>query len=247
MGKMLAILWHELLHFKKNWLAISLGSLISPALYLTVFGWGVGRSFYDGAPHAQGYTNFVIPGIIALTTMTSAFTAVATPLNISRVIQKTFEEFLLAPLPVSRLVLGKITGGALRGFYTGLLMLPLLGLFRLPLTITPLFLLLMFLNAFVFAALGFNAALIINSHGNINKFSSFVIQPMAFLSGTFFPVERFPSFLKLLIYFLPLSHAARGLRLEAGGQESSLWPLLILLGYAFLLYGSAVLLCRRVE
>ena len=44
--------------------------LLSPMLYLMAFGWGLGRAMsVDGT----GYLEFVVPGIIALTAMTTSF------------------------------------------------------------------------------------------------------------------------------------------------------------------------------
>lgn len=69
------------------------------------------------------YISFVIPGIIALTTMTASFSAVGNAINISRLYEKTFEEFMVAPISMLVYAAGKITAGALRGIYSGFLII----------------------------------------------------------------------------------------------------------------------------
>jgi ABC-type multidrug transport system permease subunit len=39
---------------------------------------------------------------------------------------------------------------------------------------------------------GFIIGILIKSHADMGKFTSFIITPMAFLCGTFFPLEKMP-------------------------------------------------------
>jgi ABC-type multidrug transport system permease subunit len=66
--------------------------------------------------------------------------------------------------------------------------------------------------------------------------------PMAFFSGTFFPVDHMPAVIKWIIYLLPLTHANIVIRQEVLNQEGIL-SLLILVGYAavFFIYGSTLI------
>ena len=47
---------------------------------------------------------------------------------------------------------------------------------------------------------------------NVNIISNFIIQPLAFLSGTFYSIERLPESLKIVAYCNPIFYAIDGLR-----------------------------------
>jgi ABC-type multidrug transport system permease subunit len=76
------------------------------------------------------------------------------------------------------------------------------------------------------------------------KVSNFIITPMSFLCGTFFPLERFPSALRKVIEFLPLTQTVRGMR---GGLDAGFLPPLALLAWLCLLLPAAVFLCKKAE
>lgn len=182
-----SILWQEYVLFKRKFWTITLAAMVSPILYLIAFGWGLGGGL---TVEGKSYINFVIPGIIALTTMTTSYSNTANSVNISRIFYKTFEAFMMAPITVASYALGKIVAGALMGMYSSLLIIVLSLVFKTGLIITPYFILIIMLNCLVFAAVGFTAGIFINSHSDMAKFSSFVITPMSFLCGTFFSLDK---------------------------------------------------------
>jgi ABC-type polysaccharide/polyol phosphate export permease len=68
--------------------------------------------------------------------------------------------------------------------------------------------------------------------------------PMAFLSGTFFQVDRVPGLLKAVIYVLPLTHTNTLIRKSS--MDGAAWcALAILIGYSVLFSLSAWILIRR--
>ncbi|AIS52281.1 ABC-2 type transporter [Thermoanaerobacter kivui] len=203
------ILWREFVFFRKSFWSTTFSNLVSPALYLIAFGWGIGSGVKVGE---ENYLTFIVPGIIALTTMTTSFEAVAFPLNIDKIYGKTLEEFITAPITPWEFVWGKVTGGAFRGLYSALLIILLAYVFSARISMNVYFLLIVVLNSFVFSTLGFVVGLAVMSYEDVGKFNNFVITPMAFLYGTFFPIEKLPYFFQKIILFLPLTHAVLGLR-----------------------------------
>jgi ABC-type multidrug transport system permease subunit len=91
------------------------------------------------------------------------------------------------------------------------------------------------LNSFAFAALAVALAMLVKSHADQSMLTSFVITPMAFLGGTFFPVERLPQWAQKMLAVLPLTHASEAIRGAAFGETPGVWPYLILVavGTAF--------------
>jgi ABC-type polysaccharide/polyol phosphate export permease len=98
----------------------------------------------------------------------------------------------------------------------------------------------------VFSFLGFIAGILIASHPDMAKVSSFVITPMSFLCGTFFPLEKFPPPLLALFQALPLTQAVKGLRLGFAAPGSFVPPL-VLAAYIAVLCPLAIRLCARAE
>jgi ABC-type multidrug transport system permease subunit len=237
------ILWQEYVIFQRNFFNITISSLIAPILYLIAFGWGVGR---DITVYGTSYMTFVISGIIALTTMTASFSAVGNSINISRLYEKTFEEFMIAPINMLVYTAGKVTAGALRGCYAGFLIIMLALAFKTGIKLNGYFFLIMVLNCFVFAAIGFTAGIFIKSHADMAKFTSYIITPMAFLCGTFFPVEKMPGIVKNFIFLLPLTHTSLGLRKSSFG-EGIILHMAVLLVYFSVTFVIAVYYCKKTE
>ncbi len=240
---MKAVLWEEWIVFKRKFWQITSSALISPIMYMVAFGWGLGG---DMTVNGHPYIFFIIPGVIALTTMNTSYSAVAVLLNIHRLYDKTFEQYLIAPIPIYCFTAGKVIAGALRGMYAGFIIIGVSFLFGAKLHLSFCFLLIMFLNGLAFASLGFFAALVVNSHADMNRFSTYIIMPMTFLCGTFFSPDKLPMIMKNIIYMLPLTHASEALRNIAVGNSFSYINILVIFVYFIVLFGLAVRQCYKV-
>lgn len=242
--KFMTVLWQDYVLFKARFWSITTGTMIAPVLYLVAFGWGLGSGMMI---EGTSYINFVIPGIIALTTMTISFSTVANDINIARIYTKTFEEFMIAPISMVVYSAAKVTAGALRGMYSAFIIILLAVLFRSGLEIGPYFIFITILNCFVFSAFGFSAGLIIDSHADMSKFSNFIITPMSFLCGTFFPLDKMPMLFKGFIWILPLTHTSQALRGAGEGLFIKfLHPAILTLYFiVFFLIGTKI--CKKAE
>ncbi|MBM7868114.1 ABC transporter permease [Heliobacterium gestii] len=239
-----AVLLREYWFFRSRFWQFTTSAMISPILYLIAFGWGLGKVVQM---EGISYFNFIIPGIVALSTMNASFNAVATPTSIARLYDKTYEEYITAPIRVWSYAAGKIIAGALRGTYSAAILLTLTVLLRAEVHITAGFVLLLFLNSLVFASLGFLAAMKIRSHPDMTRFTSYFITPMSFLCGTFFSVDSVPALAKHLINLLPLTYASLGLRAIALGNDFPWHAPVVQLAFlaAFWVLGTRA--CYRVE
>jgi ABC-type multidrug transport system permease subunit len=81
--------------------------------------------------------------------------------------------------------------------------------------VNPLFLLILVLNCAVFSALGVIVGLNVQSLESVGLYNNFVIVPMSFLGATFFDPATLPIALKAIVYLLPLTYTAIGLRAAA--------------------------------
>jgi len=227
-----AILWADLMVLKRRIGRYLTTTLISPVLYLVAFGWGLGRGIsVDGA----SYFEFVVPGIIALTAMSSSFNGAGTRLNVDRLYFKSFDECLMAPISHLSLLLGKAMIGVVRGLISSIAFVMVALLISPAFSIGPLFLVSLLLTCLAFAFLGVLAALLARSHEDMATFGSLILLPMTFLGGTFFSVSQVPAALKLVLYALPLTHSSMCLR-AAALDQSFPWVSLLAVGCFWLVF-----------
>jgi len=238
------VIWDEWVIFRRHFFKISISAIINPILYIVAFGLGVtGGTSLSGV----SYLKFLLPGVIALTTMNSSYKAISVKLITNRVYDQSFEQFLIAPISIFTLCFGKSLFGAFRGLYSGLLIVVIGKFFNITLNITPGFMAIMFLNGLVFGSLGMLGALIANSHADMNRFGTYVMLPMTFLCGTFFSTNQLPPFLRELVYLMPLTHASAILRSISMYKSFYLGSIFILLAYFILFQTLAYRKCLKIS
>ena len=208
------ILWREWLFLKRRFWRITFSQMVSPLLYFVTFGIGLGRMIDSGG---QPYLQYLIPGLLSMTTMRNSYTSVSTRISVMRLHEKSFESYFYSPTKMYLLATGHILAGALRGLYSGIFILILGFVSGAGLSLNGWLLLAVTLNALIFSALGFFAAMIIESHYDMNNFTNIVITPMSFLCGTFFSLDGIPEALKWLVNVMPLTHTTRLIRQLAFG------------------------------
>ncbi|MFQ7584412.1 MAG: ABC transporter permease [[Clostridium] symbiosum] len=208
------ILWREWLFLKRRFWRITFSQMVSPLLYFVTFGIGLGRMIDSGG---QPYLHYLIPGLLSMTSMRNSYTSVSTRISVMRLHEKSFESYFYSPTKMYLLATGHILAGALRGLYSGIFILILGFVSGAGLSLNGWLLLAVTLNALIFSALGFFAAMIIESHYDMNNFTNIVITPMSFLCGTFFSLDGIPEALKWLVNVMPLTHTTRLIRQLAFG------------------------------
>lgn len=93
---------------------------------------------------------------------------------------------------------------------------------------------LLILGAFAFQAIGLVVGAVSKTEEAASGFANLVVLPMAFLSGSFFPLDGAPAWLQSLSNFLPMGHLNRGMSavmVRGEGPEAILLPSLVLLGF----------------
>ncbi len=184
---------------------------VSPLLYLIAFGYAVGRHTMVGG---HSYLQFLLPGLVAMSSMTQSF-AIASEINIARFYWHIFDEFQAAPISNLAYVLGEVCAGMTRALMASGVILGLGLCFGVVLSCNPLFWAAFVLNSFVFASLAVGLAMHVKSHADQMLLNNFIITPMAFLGGTFFPLSQLPLWGQKLLGILPLTHASHAIRAAA--------------------------------
>ena len=190
-------------------------SLGQPLLFLIVFGSGLTASLGGGLKDQLGdvsYVRFLFPGIIAMAVL---FTAVFSGMSI--VWDREFgflREVLVAPISRVAVVLGKAAGGSTVAMFQGTILLvlaPVLGVDLSPLVVLKL-LLLMFLTAYALTSVGILIAARLQSMEAFQMIMNFLIMPMFFLSGAFFPLRGLPAWMSVITRLDPVAYGVDPMR-----------------------------------
>ena len=186
-----------------------------PLIFLLVFGSGLSGamgSLIGGGAQAVNFEQFIFPGIIAMSVFFAAlFNAV------SLVYDREFgilKEMLVAPVSRAAVAFGKTLGGATVATLQGTVVFafaPLVGVRLSPLLVLQLWPI-MFLGAFALASMGVAVAARMRSIESFQMVNQFVMFPMIFLSGIFFPLKGLPVWMDVLVRINPVSYAVDPLR-----------------------------------
>lgn len=208
------------------------GIAVAPLLYMLTFGFALGGRLDMGA---HTYMEFLLPGLAAMSSMTQAF-SIASEINISRFYSAVFEEIQASPTSGTAYVLGEVCAGLTR-VVLGCAILLLLGwCFGIRLHYGFAFWLAVLLNGFVFSSLAVCLAMLVKSHADQGLLNTFVITPMAFLGGTFFPVDQLPAWARSVLSLLPLTHASQAARRAAFAEAPNPTSYFILLAAGVLCF-----------
>ncbi|AWB10669.1 ABC-2 type transporter [Thermodesulfobium acidiphilum] len=214
------IVLRDLIVLKRRLIILIGSNLMGPILYLTAFGWGLGSQIHTSE---GSYLNFVLPGILSLTAMTSAFNGSGPSITISRIYTKTFEELLIAPIKTSSIAIAKIITGLIRGILACISLIFVSFFYGAnPFLWNAIFIIHLTFCLLIFSSMGVVAGLIASSHETMNRLNSFFITPMAFLGGTFFNTSLLPFPINQIISLLPITPCSNGLRAAALGKPQNL-------------------------
>ena len=189
-----------------------LTSVVTPLLWLLIFGTGLGSAVRFGGGLPGGYIAFIFPGIIGQTIL---FTAVFS--GVSVIIDRQYgflKEILVAPITRPSIVFGKALGISTTALIQGLILLLLSFVVGIQMTLS-IFLMstvVILLISIGLAGLGLLIASFTDSMEGFNLILSFIVLPIFLLSGALFPVGGLPSWLKFAVYLDPLTYGVDALR-----------------------------------
>lgn len=236
----LAVLWEKWREFLRDFYKITLAATVSPLMYLLVFGLGI-----QTTSHGEPYLNFLVPGIVAMSTMTGSFSAVAQNMSVQRLYEKALDQVMVSPTPLWQFILGQVIGGALRGMYAAGVIL----LITIPISRSLVFngwsFLIMFLNGTVFATIALVLSFLAKSYSDAPRYTAYIIVPMSFLCNTFFSTDQMPIGFRQVIGALPLSQASDMIRRISAGGQPGILGFVVLLIYLVVFAGLSVAFIYR--
>ena len=222
----ITVLWEKWVEFRRDFYKITVAAMISPLMYLIIFGLGIRVT-----SHGQPYIQFLVPGLVAMCTMTGSFSAIAQNMSVQRLYEKALDQVMVSPTPLWQFILGQIIGGSLRGMYAACVILVLTTPVRRGLVFNGLSFLIMLLNGMVFATLALVLSFLAKSYTDAPRFTSYIIMPMSFLCNTFFSTDQMPMGIRQVVELLPLSQACEMIRSVSAGGSTGVFGWIVLLVY----------------
>lgn len=201
-----------------------IGSLGQPLLFLVALGFGFGPTYTKA--NGGNYIEFLAPGIMAMGIL---FTAVFSGIEIIWDRQFGFlKETLVAPTSRMNIMIGRTLGGATVASAQGIiifLITLIVGFRPVSVAMLPLTLIIIFLIAVLFTALGTAIASALSDFQGFQLVMNFLVMPLFFLSGSLFPLDNIPAVLEVIVRIDPLSYGIDGLRDSLIGQTHFGLPL----------------------
>lgn len=236
--QVLRVWYRNYVIFRRTWMVSLFWVMLEPIFILTAVGFGLGSyvKTIGGMPFAE----FFFPGLLCSSTMMVAFFE-GTYGNFSKLTySKVYLTQLLSPLTVHELVLGDLLWGATKGTLSGLAILIVGGAFGLGHSwLCWASLPILFLNAWLFSALGMIVTSRVKNYDQIIYPTSGFIVPMSLFAGTYFPIQELNPFFHWGAYLLPLTYSTEVVRAMA--TDNLHWTNLL---HVLVLFLSALLLTR---
>jgi ABC-2 type transport system permease protein len=215
-----------------------LTTISMPFFWIVLMGVGLSSTFR--AIMNIDYMTFMATGIIGMSLLFNSMFS-----GVSVVMDRRFgflKEVFVAPIPRSSIIVGKIVGGSTVAMITGVIvMLIAILIAKVPMSVGILpALVFMVMTCFVFIGMGLLIASRIESMEGFNMIMSFIMMPVFFLSGIFFPLNQTPLWMQIASMLNPLTYGVDGIRASLlGVAQFPLWiSFVVLLGF-FVIFVSA--------
>lgn len=231
-----------------------MGIIGSPVLFWLLIGSGLGSSFQlPSAPPDMNYLEYFFPGTMVLIIL---FTSIFSTISIIEDKRDGFlQSVLVAPIPRSSLVLGKVLGVSALAMLQAILFLVLAPTINIHLSISSVFLTLavLLLISLGLAGLGFSLAWRMESTQGFHAVMNLVLIPLWMLSGALFPVSGAAYWLGKLMNLNPLSYGVAATRMSlynlspdySKDLPSFALSLLVIVVFCFATFFLAVLVSSR--
>ena len=204
-------------------------SLVQPLLFLIVLGGGFSFVRFGNV----NYQTFLFPGIVAM-----SLVGISIASGVSVIWDREFgflKEILVAPISRTSIFIGKALGGCTTALIQGIIILSLSFIIGVPITPNS-FLLSIFLMIVIslgLVSIGLIIASLIETFESFGMIMNFIIFPLIFLSGAFFPLQEAPEWLKIISFANPLTYGVEAIRYTIIGFSSIPFSLSLTIIIAF--------------
>ena len=195
--------------YKKDLIANISPTVADPAFIMLSLGLGLGS--YLTNVEGMSYMQYLAPGLTVATSLFTSFFESSYGFFVRMTYENVFKAMLTTPIGVREVVIGEMLWVGLKGAVMAVCVAIVLAIFGLMVNpfLIPMVALVGFFIALPCGAMGLLATALVN---NINQFQtvySFIIAPLYFMSGIFFPISQMAAPVRLIAEFFPLIHGVR--------------------------------------
>jgi ABC-2 type transport system permease protein len=232
---LLSLIRKEVRRFLTVWVQTVGAPIVTTMLFLAVFSLALGRALQvvGGVP----FLHFLAPGLIMMSMIQNSFANSSSSI-VSSKMQGNIVDVVMAPLSALELTLGYGIGGMIRGLMVGSVvaaaMWPFVG-FTIAHPFHAIFYAVM--GSMMLSLLGIIGGVWAEKHEQNAAVTNFVITPLAFLSGTFYSIERLPGLWNVAAHLNPFFYMIDGFRFAFTGRAEAA----IEVGYAIMVVGNLAL------
>ncbi len=201
----------EVNRIMRIWIQSLLPYPITMILYFVIFGSLIGPRI--GELDGFTYMSYITPGIIMMGVINNSYSNTVSSF-FGLKFQNTIEENLVSPMSSLSILLGFITGGIVRGFLVGLIIIAIslffvreLHIYSFSITI-----LVALLTAFFFSLAGLINGIFARKFDDISIVPTFILTPLTYLGGVFYSVNMLPEFWQKVSYLNPILYLVNAFR-----------------------------------
>lgn len=227
----------ETMRFLKVYMQTIFAPVVNNLLYFAVFG----LSLHKAIPSIQGisYLQFMVPGLIVMGLINNAYQNPSSSIILMKY-QGLIGDLMSIPLKRIEIFSAFIASAVLRSFIVGgVTFLTSLFFVDFPYTSIPIILLSASLISLFFSFLGLLMGILAREFDQQAFLQNFVIMPLTFLGGIFYPVSSLPGIFATVSYANPIVHMINLLRYGFTGiQEIPIILSLTILASGTILLGA---------
>jgi len=242
-------IWTLYLKEVERFLKVAMQSVLAPVvttlLFLAIFSLAFGdRSAMTGG---VAMPQFLAPGLMMMAVIQNSFANTSSSILISK-IQGNIVDVLMPPLSGGELVMCYVLAGLTRGLICAVVVAAAMAVF-VDLTLVHLWPVVFYAIAagLLLAQLGLLTGMWADKFDHLSAVTNFVITPLAFLSGTFYSVERLPEAWRLVSHLNPFFYMIDGFRYAFIDRADSNLAIgvVLLVALNLFFYGLLLVLFRR--
>lgn len=239
-----SLYWREVWRFLKVWNQTITSPVVTALLFLAIFSLALG-----GGREVEGipYTVFMAPGLIMMAITQNAFANTSSSLMLSK-IQGVIIDLLMPPLSPGEVTIAMLLGAITRGVIVGVAVSLAVRAFVPYDVLHPGIALFYFVSASAMLALfGMIAGIWSQGFEQMAAINNYVITPLAFLSGTFYPIKNLPETWYRLAHLDPFFYMIDGVRYAfTGYSDTPVWiGMVVLSAMNLVLFGVTYLLLAK--
>lgn len=227
-GKFTGLLKKEVLRFFKVRYQTLGTPVVAMLLYLLIFGVRLGENIEISG--FDSYLLFLIPGLLAMNAIRNSFENASSSVVASKYVSE-LQDLRVTPLSPTLIIWAKSISSLTRGVIVSLFTLIIAQIFYwlqvgswIPFVNPISFFFFLTMGSLTYAQLGLSIAMISKSFEQIGAITSFVLVPLIYLGGVFFPVNHFHPIWQKFSYANPLAYTISGIRYGMLGESGMSLP-----------------------